>query len=122
MWSNERSTMNVTILVGSRPFRLHVKNKWLEASVEALVARVLAKHGGGLAVEDCCVTVGGAAASGRAADVLREGGVVEVWRARVVVCTMVTASFCRVFCVFRAQGGRPAMRCVAACSQASARE
>ena len=97
MWSNERSAMNVTVLVGSRPFRLHVKNKWLEASVEALVARVLAKHGGGLAVEDCCVTVGGAAASGRAADVLREGGVVEVWRARVVVCTMVTASFCRVF-------------------------
>ena len=61
--------MNVSFIVGERPFRLRVKGRWLRGSVGALAARVLAAHGGGLRVEDCCLRLDGApVAPGAVAD------------------------------------------------------
>ena len=100
--------MNVSFIVGERPFRLRVKGRWLRGSVGALAARVLAAHGGGLRVEDCCLRLDGApVAPDAAADgALRDACVVEVYRARVVVATLLTGDFGPIFELWHARFSR----------------
>ena len=100
--------MNVSFIVGERPFRLRVKGRWLRGSVGTLAARVLAAHGGGLRVEDCCLRLDGApVAPDAAADgALRDACVVEVYRARVVVATLLTGDFGPIFELWHARFSR----------------